>query len=430
MGAAGKLRGVRVRRFRHVPRWEKIAAGLVVAVAVVAGVALADAGDASGTSAVRSCPAGSDPVRDAGVALQCSEPSDVDATRVATAAGVASQVASASISVPGGTSSPVAIAPSGVGRISLTAPLFAIGVMHDVELRDAAKSVLDRFGFTVPAASGAMAKIATEHGGTVACDVDHAMPVPPGRSGAHCVYADALPAGGTQPVDAGGEDGQGVTVPAVVRTATIETDAKPWSLLLIPGAAIGALGALALDERRRDGAVRIGQDDGLPPPALPAPNKKAWKTAQAEAAARRSFVLRVVLDQIKDVNPQHGVINCMFTAIATDLTLGGKPASAAKNPLHPAPVDWFLNYARQQYGHAANVFLSIDDVTKVVDIWGDGARGIVVFTRPDGTGHAINVVNVGGCVLYVDGQSGTEFTKWTPPEGGTPYKKYYVVKTN
>ncbi|MFJ9909203.1 toxin glutamine deamidase domain-containing protein [Streptomyces sp. NPDC101152] len=37
---------------------------------------------------------------------------------------------------------------------------------------------------------------------------------------------------------------------------------------------------------------------------------------------------------------------------------------------------------------------------------GDGARGIVWGFSPNGASHVFNVINVGGDVIFLDGQSG------------------------
>jgi RHS repeat-associated protein len=105
------------------------------------------------------------------------------------------------------------------------------------------------------------------------------------------------------------------------------------------------------------------------------------------------------------VNPKGGETNCRACAIATDHLLAGKPASALPNIKAGG-----LRPIEKLYGkkfHSRSLSNIVGDISKA----GSGGRGIVVGTRLDKMGnevgsHAFNVTNVGGDVIFLDGQSG------------------------
>jgi hypothetical protein len=300
---------------------------------------------------------------------------------------------------------------------------------HRVELVNVQGKPVDSFVLPVPNEEGTV-KGSTERGGAFDCFVNHRQGVNGSPSSGRCAVqppaANAVPA-----------TNAGSGTPGEVARATETTEGKPWSLLAIPGVLLFAGGGLVLDEERRrrdDGADddRSGEisgpdDEGLPPPKLDEVKAQS-KVLTAQAKDERAFILRFVLDKIKDVNagrPYKDIVgaNCSFCALATESTLAGHPATAPPKPLYPTPVSWWRDYALKTWGQVPGTYKSVDDVTKVLDIWGDGNRGILLMSRPDGTGHAINVVNIGGHVLYIDGQSGKEFTNF---DG---YSQFVLIRT-
>lgn len=254
--APGKAeeRGVKGGLLPHVPTWEKVGAGVLLGAAVLFGVGFMDAGDETETRTETVCPEAGGPGESVHAGIDCPEPTPdpepVPPQMPPRSEGLAEQVGDVIIGIEGGRQAPGTVTPTKVGRLNLVLPLFAIGENHRVELRDAQGNVVDAFSFTVPAASGPMPSITTEQGGSAECTTDHENPVPPGASGEMCLYIQPEVVTTPPPDDSAppADDGNGN---AITETVTETTDGAPWSLLAIPGAAIGALGGLVLEEERR-----------------------------------------------------------------------------------------------------------------------------------------------------------------------------------
>lgn len=396
----------------QVPWWEKGAAALLVAGSVVFGVGFMNAGDETKTVA------------------------DSDSGR---APSFFASLATVRVTPPG--RPPVDADFTVNAGLELDVPLY-VTRPHTVAGLNAQGNPVDSFVLEVPGREGTVTG-STEQGGAFSCAVNHRQGFKGSPSGGTCTVT---PPSGT----AAGTDGRTGTGDEARTTET--TEGKPWSLLVIPGVVGLAGGGLLLDEERRrraetevnggegDGegygeVIPVGgpEDDGIPPPK-PEEVKAQSKAKVAQRKEARAFTLRFVLDKIKDVNAgqrKHKYSdgtwitggNCASCAIATELTLSGKPASATPQPLHPYPLEWWREYALKTWGREPGTYKSSEDVTKVMDTWGDGARGILLMWSPEGWGHAINVVNVGGHVLYIDGQTGKEFTNFSS------YSKFTLIKT-
>jgi hypothetical protein len=395
----------------HVPRWEKAGAVVLIAGSVAFGVGFMNAGDE--TKTVSNTGAGN---QSAGTA----------------APNPYKGVTTVQVTPPG--SPPVEAAATSGNRLETVVPLF-VKSPHRVALINIQGQPVDSFVLQVPNEAGDV-QGSTERGGAFDCAVSHTQGVNGSPSSGRCAVQPPSSASSTPPTTAA-QDTQ-------IATTTETTEGRPWSLLAIPGVLLFAGGGLVLDNERRgreeededgdhggedDRSGEIGgpDDDGLPPLKQDEVKAKS-KLAVAESKAEREFILRFVLDKIKDVNagrPYKDIVgtNCSFCALATESTLAGHPASAPPQPLYPTPVKWWVEHAVKTWGHQPGTYISVDDVTKVMDIWGDGNRGILLMSRPDGTGHAINVVNMGGHVLYVDGQSGKEFTNFSG------YSKFVLIRT-
>ncbi|GLY93145.1 toxin glutamine deamidase domain-containing protein [Actinoplanes sp. NBRC 103695] len=118
-------------------------------------------------------------------------------------------------------------------------------------------------------------------------------------------------------------------------------------------------------------------------------------------------LVRRDLDWLPMVNPARndggeGLTNCVLIATVVDDVLAGGGLQIVPPTPH-SPAQHLLNYT----GGPLLAVPDRDSLTTVVDRAGPGARGIVVI-RQDGKNitHAFNVVNHGGDVLYLDGQSG------------------------
>ncbi|MFJ4796331.1 DUF6531 domain-containing protein [Kitasatospora purpeofusca] len=127
------------------------------------------------------------------------------------------------------------------------------------------------------------------------------------------------------------------------------------------------------------------------------------------------------------INPGCGNENCGPVAVATDQLLGGK---------NPAPIDSASNVLNTQkiqelYG-GVNGFerkSGLSGVANDVESWGNGARGIIVGVPSDAAvrqrgerGHAFNVINDNGVIVFIDAQQGK-----AKPEG---YHHYELLRTN
>jgi len=100
--------------------------------------------------------------------------------------------------------------------------------------------------------------------------------------------------------------------------------------------------------------------------------------------------------------------NCVFTSIATDLSSKGILTSA-----YPKPTPTSDRVLTHLYG-APRVFASPLEVAWTAAAEGPGYMGIVAASvAGSGVGHAFNVQNVGGYVVFLDGQSGTPITDFS-----------------
>jgi RHS repeat-associated protein len=105
---------------------------------------------------------------------------------------------------------------------------------------------------------------------------------------------------------------------------------------------------------------------------------------------------------IRGVNPTGGNLNCVRCAIATDKRLAGTDVDAVAPSGGPFPASEITKYSGRPFHQR-----TIDEITRSLDRFGDGARGIIVGLRgPGEVGHAFNVVNQKGAIRFLDGQSG------------------------
>lgn len=106
--------------------------------------------------------------------------------------------------------------------------------------------------------------------------------------------------------------------------------------------------------------------------------------------------------------------NCQSCVVATDSTLDGHPASAVPVPLEGG-FRWPDSVTKLAGGKPFVKVTGYNEITGQLLRAGDGARGVVwgrrIVLTGEGPkeiqGHVFNVVNRGGRVYYVDGQTGT-----------------------
>jgi len=135
-----------------------------------------------------------------------------------------------------------------LGTLSFEIPLFAIDEEHHVTLHDVKRRPLDEFTFVVAEQNGATVDGATTEGGEYSCVMNHVTAVPPGASGGDCIWEQPAVAGNDTPDDTAAPP---ETTTSVETTVEETSEGDPWSLLLIPGAALAIGGGLVLDEERR-----------------------------------------------------------------------------------------------------------------------------------------------------------------------------------
>lgn len=116
--------------------------------------------------------------------------------------------------------------------------------------------------------------------------------------------------------------------------------------------------------------------------------------------------------------------HCGNCAIATDLTLSGRPTSAmpiydGKGTSHLV-LENFFNGGRFRFNPATQV-----DITNRLQNAVDGARGIIWGYRgPNKMGHFFNGVNQNGTIRFLDGQTGGQ-ANWN--DG---YRQFRFMWTN
>ena len=127
-------------------------------------------------------------------------------------------------------------------------------------------------------------------------------------------------------------------------------------------------------------------------------------------------------------------VNCLWTALATDLTRGGSPTVAPAG--EPSGPDIFARYL-SVYGDRTQALFRLiearrggmsgllrgrrlglrfehtqDSILGQILQGGQGARGIVLLAPEHGkiVAHALNIENIGGVVHWIDGQSSIVYT--------------------
>ncbi|MFP2957770.1 FG-GAP-like repeat-containing protein [Myxococcus sp. 1LA] len=142
----------------------------------------------------------------------------------------------------------------------------------------------------------------------------------------------------------------------------------------------------------------------------------ATPTARVGAAARQETALGAAskgggksAPSSAQVNPGYKTVpgttdNCINCTIAYDATAAGRPASAMRSMTPQS------SKALEEYFGSKFVAMSRGDIKGLMKSLGDGARGIVAVGDDMAVGHAVNVVNVGGKVRFIDAQSATEVT--------------------
>ncbi|MCC6898121.1 MAG: hypothetical protein IT377_04060 [Polyangiaceae bacterium] len=142
--------------------------------------------------------------------------------------------------------------------------------------------------------------------------------------------------------------------------------------------------------------------------------------AEAGAAGRiRRSVSGV--NPIDELGSAGRTANCLNCAVATDATLSGSPAVALKAK-RALPVDMLEKHFGNKFGAAT----SMDELAQTMQEAGSGARGIVHASRGAGkVGHVFNVVNQGGTVRFLDGQTGKPAVV-----AGEGFQSYRLLRTD
>ncbi|MCL2778140.1 MAG: toxin glutamine deamidase domain-containing protein [Polyangiaceae bacterium] len=149
------------------------------------------------------------------------------------------------------------------------------------------------------------------------------------------------------------------------------------------------------------------------------------RASSCDSVRERFAEAKKIVNAIRNVNevnegiPYDNQANCAACAIAADATLGGNPTSALGGG--PYEVMEILNLYLNQ------PFMTLErysDIETIMMSAGPGARGIVIGKDAVGrAGHAFNVVNEGGVVVFVDAQTGRVAKL-------TSYKVLFLQRTN
>jgi RHS repeat-associated protein len=127
--------------------------------------------------------------------------------------------------------------------------------------------------------------------------------------------------------------------------------------------------------------------------------------AVEKMAAAEGPAIERTAGSIRKVNPTGSRTNCVNCAIATDATLAGSPASAL--PSGPTPIAVLEKMFGGQFTKMSGQAAVEAELLKA----GPGARAIVFGSRgPGQVGHVFNVVNQGGTIRFLDGQTGKAAT--------------------
>lgn len=222
---------------------------------------------------------------------------------------------------------------------------------------------------------------------------------------------------------------------ALVDLETLQKDPSRWFGRLLPDIMLSVATVGAGTANRFHRGLGNGGHRGSPsvPPAK-SPFQDPTITRHAGNAKQKEFDANFA--DIKDVNPQFSTRaweysnNCQSCVVVVDRVLGGSsPISAV--PHHPAhPFKWPGSVTDSVGGgRAFRLVTDYDEIVSEMLRSGDGARGIVHGIRVDPrtglprAGHVFNVVNRGGKIYFVDGQSGT----WATPE---TYSRMEFLRTN
>ncbi|MBB5083339.1 toxin glutamine deamidase domain-containing protein [Nonomuraea endophytica] len=222
---------------------------------------------------------------------------------------------------------------------------------------------------------------------------------------------------------------------ALVDLETLQNDPGRWFGRLLPdimlSVATAGAGTGITSANRLPKGLNNGSHPGI---SAKSPFQDPAITRHAGNAKQTEFDANFA--NIKDVNPQFSTRaweysnNCQSCVVVVDRVLGGSPPISAV-PHHPAhPFKWPGSVTDSVGGGRA--FRQVKDYDEIVSEMlksGDGARGIVHGIRVDPrtglprAGHVFNVVNRGGKIYFVDGQSGT----WATPE---TYSRIEFLRTN
>lgn len=122
------------------------------------------------------------------------------------------------------------------------------------------------------------------------------------------------------------------------------------------------------------------------------------------AAAERAGLFaadEILVGSFRNVNPTGGLDNCLNCAFALDATLAGRPTSALPGDVTP------LGDLEQKFGKFFLPVSGQEEITAIMSRFGNNSRGMVYgasLTRSPG--HVFNVINKGGVIQFLDGQSG------------------------
>ncbi|WP_221625109.1 toxin glutamine deamidase domain-containing protein, partial [Burkholderia stagnalis] len=88
-----------------------------------------------------------------------------------------------------------------------------------------------------------------------------------------------------------------------------------------------------------------------------------------------------------------------------------------------SPGDWSA-YWPSKRTLLSSRYTGPDAIAQTMSNWGDGSRAVVFGARGDEVGHFSNVVNQGGTIRFLDGQTGK------PTNLSDGYTQWFILRTD
>jgi hypothetical protein len=123
----------------------------------------------------------------------------------------------------------------------------------------------------------------------------------------------------------------------------------------------------------------------------------------------------------RGVNPSGCTTNCINVATAVDARLAGETSAIAEASGYK-PVETLIEEGSKFFGRNFVKTWGPAQITRIMQSWGPGSRGIIYGQRGGIPGHSFNVVNRNGVVVFTD-------AGLAPAWQGQGYTFFYLLRT-